>query len=710
MRDRLGDVKQPEPDLEKGIPTKKEKKDKDNTQSSSDAADAEAQTEFFDQVAQIKDAISSIKTNIEVIEGLHQKALNVISEDQSAQNAKELERVMDKTNKIAADIRNKLKNMETENKKLAKSDKNTSDLKVRINQHGVITKKFIEIMTEYKDVQKKYQEKYKQRLQRQFLVVQPNAKPEEIEKMLDAEQGPVFAQQILKNGQKAEAQRALQDIQDRHQDMVRIERSILELQQLFIDMAVLVSAQGELMNQIEVHMASAVDNTEQGVQALHKAVKLQKKTRKKTATWQNTVAATLSTCELFESGWEEMKCAGYWRLKELKGPTPDGSKGKRRKGVKEELKDIKDDGKDNDGEKKRRKMESVIEEAKAALLSATRPRPESPLPKSVPDTPLSATDDSEDEVAPRARPMRRVRLEQKKSFIEETDDEDSEENYEKRDRTILEKLDALSSLMNAPLPKDVQRLYDKLQRGYASHRKVDHGVCLSNPTPISQCPLTVPMSKNNNVYAKPVQLDPWPIVSGELNINAMNSFASTFSPQSNTSFIWRDCESCPDAKQLLLDINLLGNNLSYENSSIDYRRMEERDVFIVNQFLALIFWDGIDVSEFLAFPSLSVVVFYKSLLIGCAFISPENYITYIAVKPGWQGCGIAKVMLYILIGRGKGEMSSDVVLHVSANNRALILYQKFGFKPEEFIVGFYSHYLPEESEDCKNAFFVRLRR
>ncbi|KAJ3225853.1 hypothetical protein HDU78_010514 [Chytriomyces hyalinus] len=46
-------------------------------------------------------------------------------------------------------------------------------------------------------------------------------------------------------------------------------------------MSVLIAVQGELINQIEIHVDDAINQTEQGVQALHKAVKLQKKTRKK---------------------------------------------------------------------------------------------------------------------------------------------------------------------------------------------------------------------------------------------------------------------------------------------------------------------------------------------------------------------------------------------------------------------------------------------
>ncbi len=57
--------------------------------------------------------------------------------------------------------------------------------------------------------------------------VKPNATKEEITQLMDGKSGPVFAQQIRMTGQKLEAKRALQEIQDRHQDVLRIEKSIL---------------------------------------------------------------------------------------------------------------------------------------------------------------------------------------------------------------------------------------------------------------------------------------------------------------------------------------------------------------------------------------------------------------------------------------------------------------------------------------------------
>ena len=38
-----------------------------------------------------------------------------------------------------------------------------------------------------------------------------------------------------------------------------------------------------------------------------------------------------------------------------------------------------------------------------------------------------------------------------------------------------------------------------------------------------------------------------------------------------------------------------------------------------------------------------------------------------------------------------------------------LLYNRFGFKAEEFIVGFYDAYLDPKSRASKNAFRLRLR-
>lgn len=147
---------------------------------------------------------------------------------------------------------------------------------------------------------------------------------------------------------------------------------------------------------------------------------------------------------------------------------------------------------------------------------------------------------------------------------------------------------------------------------------------------------------------------------------------------------------------------------------INYGPITEANLPLVNQLLSEFFWPGIDVSEQLSQPLRSVVVCYRRLVVGCALLATDSmYLTYLLVHPDWQGAGLATQMLNLLLTNCP---NGDVTLHVSATNSAMLLYQKFCFKPEQFAVNFYHRYLQrqQQSSDLSigtlSAFFMRLRR
>lgn len=88
-------------------------------------------------------------------------------------------------------------------------------------------------------------------------------------------------------------------------------------------------------------------------------------------------------------------------------------------------------------------------------------------------------------------------------------------------------------------------------------------------------------------------------------------------------------------------------------------------------------------------------------------MTPAGYLSYFVVHPDWQDAGIGSILLYLLIQK----CPCDMTLHVSVNNTAFILYQKFGFKAEQFILNFYDKYVKDDntSFSSKHAFFIRLR-
>ncbi|KAG6840720.1 hypothetical protein C0991_004806 [Blastosporella zonata] len=144
---------------------------------------------------------------------------------------------------------------------------------------------------------------------------------------------------------------------------------------------------------------------------------------------------------------------------------------------------------------------------------------------------------------------------------------------------------------------------------------------------------------------------------------------------------------------------------------IVYTSLEESHLREVHELLERVFWKGINVSDSLDHsPERSTVVAcYKRLVVGVAILSSprETYITYLAVRAGWDNARIARSMLYHLIMLNPKK---DITLHVSVNSSAMLLYNRFGFKAEEFVAGFYEDYLDPNSRASKNAFRLRLRQ
>ncbi|UYV63527.1 hypothetical protein LAZ67_2004517 [Cordylochernes scorpioides] len=73
------------------------------------------------------------------------------------------------------------------------------------------------------------------------------------------------------------ARQTLADIEARHEDITKLEKSIRELHEMFVDLALLVENQGELINNIARNVSTTVDYTVKGKEDIVKARTLQSK-------------------------------------------------------------------------------------------------------------------------------------------------------------------------------------------------------------------------------------------------------------------------------------------------------------------------------------------------------------------------------------------------------------------------------------------------
>ena len=90
----------------------------------------------------------------------------------------------------------------------------------------------------------------------------------------------VEGQGSASSGGTAALREAVLEISVRHDAVKEVTKSLMELQQMFLDMATLVEAQGEALDSIESHVEGAVDHVAHARKELTTAEEIQKNTRK----------------------------------------------------------------------------------------------------------------------------------------------------------------------------------------------------------------------------------------------------------------------------------------------------------------------------------------------------------------------------------------------------------------------------------------------
>ena len=93
----------------------------------------------------------------------------------------------------------------------------------------------------------------------------------QLEEMIETgESEQIFQRAILEQGRGA-VQDTLSEIDERHRSVKQVERGLLELQQVFLDLATVVDQQGEVLDNIERHVSEAGEFTSEGAIAWSRA-------------------------------------------------------------------------------------------------------------------------------------------------------------------------------------------------------------------------------------------------------------------------------------------------------------------------------------------------------------------------------------------------------------------------------------------------------
>ena len=159
---------------------------------------------------------------------------------------------------------------------------NSGDARIRDNLVQTMTRKFGDVCRDWSQAQEQHKEEIQGNVRRQLEIVKPDVTDEEIDTVLraDGSSNRVMRSAILRNSADP-IKDAYAHAADRYQDVLKLEQSVAELHQLFLDFALLTEQQGEALDQIEYQVRAAGEYVESGNADIRYAIKYQTELRRR---------------------------------------------------------------------------------------------------------------------------------------------------------------------------------------------------------------------------------------------------------------------------------------------------------------------------------------------------------------------------------------------------------------------------------------------
>jgi len=195
-----------------------------------------------------------------------------------------MEKDVDEVGKIARNIKQKLESLDADNvanRKKPGCEKGTSVDRSRMTMTTTLKKKLKDRMSDFQTLRQMIQEEYREVVERRvFTVTGTKADEETIDRLIETGDSEQIFQKAIQEQGRGRIMDTLAEIQERHDAVRDIEKKLLDLHQIFLDMAVLVESQGDMLDNIETQVSNAVDHVQSGTVALQKAKTLQRNSRK----------------------------------------------------------------------------------------------------------------------------------------------------------------------------------------------------------------------------------------------------------------------------------------------------------------------------------------------------------------------------------------------------------------------------------------------
>ncbi|KAK7100758.1 syntaxin-like [Littorina saxatilis] len=178
-------------------------------------------------------------------------------------------------------IRKDIRELEDEGEKYVNSNKNDEAFKrVYKQQLNGLSTQLAMVTNDFFKCQSNYADKMKDRLKRQLYARgESEVTDERVNEILGTDSYNVFTQNFISEVQDAEE--TLRELEERHKDILALEKSVTDVNVLFKELNLMVSQQGETLDNIEQNIDQVEVHVEAGNVQLKQAKMSQSKARRK---------------------------------------------------------------------------------------------------------------------------------------------------------------------------------------------------------------------------------------------------------------------------------------------------------------------------------------------------------------------------------------------------------------------------------------------
>ena len=232
---------------------------------------------FFQEVALAKKLMNNIKRDLQRIRELHEQSKTMTNVQEIKEQREEIQGRVDAIAGQARGVKVRLEAMEVESGLSASS----SEARTRESIKASLHKRLKGLMGEYADLREQLRTEYVEVVSRKmFTVTGEKPDTDAVERMIESGESEAIFQKATLTSGRGHIMSVLEDVVEQKDAILQLETKLVELQQIFMDLAVLVEAQGETLDNIETQVAKTVDFVNSGTSALVDAKTYQQRSRK----------------------------------------------------------------------------------------------------------------------------------------------------------------------------------------------------------------------------------------------------------------------------------------------------------------------------------------------------------------------------------------------------------------------------------------------